>query len=760
MAEPGGLLRSEPGPSEGTTSLDGNHGHGLLVFDHNLSLQGANTPAENLFGISVQSSGPDLGKNILDLIPGIGHEETHSALRRVLRTGEPYHCDCFPPSVTSEPAFSLEAFRVADCLAVAAFRRAQPCPPEIPSPDSAAWHWALLDAIENAGQGIVVLQNTEIKEAAFVYANDASCGILGYSRDELLSISAWDFFDAESLMVMQDRYRKGQRQQRPTARYEAFVKTGKGEIVPLECSATTMHRGSEVATVILFRDVRRDKEMERALADSGEQYRAMVDTAGKSGIGIEIVQDIPDREAAIVFVNEAYCNMLGYTRGELLSMSEWDVVLPDELGSIQERYHRRRRGEEVPNFYRMTLVRKDGRALPIETSVSLMKRNGHLSCVSYFRDVSETVLCELALAQSEERHRALVDATGKAGIGIEIVQDRPGMEAAIVFVNDEYCQMLGYSREELLSMSEWDVLAPSETSVILDRYRRRQSGENVEGFYETVLVRKDGGLLPVASSVSTMTFNGLVASVSYFREITEQKRVEEELRQSYEQLRQLSAHLQRVTEEEGKRIAREVHDGVGQTLTALKMDLSWLSKRLPEDQPGLLQKTMSISRLADMAIQAVRRISAALRPRLLDELGLAAAIEWQLEELQDHANLKGEFVSNMKEMMLDQDRATAVFRICQEALWNAGRHAEASKVKVALRNNGTEIVLTVRDNGKGIAPEQISNPKSFGLTGMRERAAFLGGRVKIIGCNGKGTTVTATIPLEGQEMFNDQGSRR
>ena len=419
-------------------------------------------------------------------------------------------------------------------------------------------------------------------------------------------------------------------------------------------------------------------------------------------------------------------------------------------------------GAEQAGLYdRFCQVLKTGQGF-ITDHVSLRSRSGQATlsieaskvanCIAVVAwDSTVYLWTEKALADSEEWHRALVDAAGKAGLGIEIVQNTPELEAAIVFVNDEYCNMLGYSREELLRMSEWDLIAPAELSVIRDRYWRRQRGENVIGFYETTLVRKDGSLLPIATSVSTMIYKGQVSSVSYFRDITEQKRVNEQLGRSYEQLRQLSAHLQSVREEEGKRIAREVHDNVGQILTALKMDLSWLSRRLPEDQPALLEKAKSISKLTDTAIQAVRKVSAALRPRLLDELGLAAAIEWQLEELHELASIKTEFTSNMKDLMLDQDRAIAIFRICQESLWNVARHAGATKVRVILSNTGTEIVLKVRDDGIGITQEKITDPKSFGLTGMRERAAFWGGKVKISGTTGKGTVVTVTIPVDEKE---------
>jgi len=225
-------------------------------------------------------------------------------------------------------------------------------------------------------------------------------------------------------------------------------------------------------------------------------------------------------------------------------------------------------------------------------------------------------------------------------------------------------------------------------------------------------------------------------------------KAEEELKKSREELRNLSTYLQSVREEERTRIAREIHDELGQALTALKIDLSWLNNRLPEEQKPLFEKIESMSKLIDSTIQTVRRISSELRPGILDDLGIAAAIEWQAEEFQSRTGIKCEVTLEPEDIILDKDYSTTIFRICQEAMTNVARHANATRVEVSLKEKSGKLVLEVKDNGKGITEEQIADPKSFGLIGIRERTHFWEGEVIISGIPDKGTTVTVSIPFD------------
>ena len=230
-------------------------------------------------------------------------------------------------------------------------------------------------------------------------------------------------------------------------------------------------------------------------------------------------------------------------------------------------------------------------------------------------------------------------------------------------------------------------------------------------------------------------------------ERNERKRAEGRLRESHEQLRALSVYLQYVREEERTRIAREVHDELGQSLTSLKLDLSWLAGRQPPGQRPLHDKIKAMSRHIDATIQTVRRIATELRPGILDDLGLVAAIEWQANEFQSRTGIACDVASTLRDdALFDADLNTAFFRIFQETLTNIMRHANATRVVVRSSEVQGSVFLSVQDNGRGITAAEIHDTSSIGLVGMCERAALLGGEVAFQSKPGQGTTVTVKIP--------------
>jgi len=250
------------------------------------------------------------------------------------------------------------------------------------------------------------------------------------------------------------------------------------------------------------------------------------------------------------------------------------------------------------------------------------------------------------------------------------------------------------------------------------------------------------------SRVDQRTAELLTANKLMKKMLDEGKRAEEMLTKSRERLRNLSERLQSLLEEERTRISREIHDELGQALTALKMDLSMTRRSLDSGgHAGQSAKIHEIERAANRIIRTVRKIATELRPGILDELGVAAALEWATKDFQNRTGIRCNVAIQAGHKLSDPVRDTAIFRIVQEALTNVMRHAAASQVNVSLEKKDNTLIVAVRDNGIGIMEERIFAPKSLGLTGIRERVRMLGGETEISGKPGKGTLIRVTLPI-------------
>jgi signal transduction histidine kinase len=236
------------------------------------------------------------------------------------------------------------------------------------------------------------------------------------------------------------------------------------------------------------------------------------------------------------------------------------------------------------------------------------------------------------------------------------------------------------------------------------------------------------------------------------QEITERKRTEETQRATSEQLRALSASLRSAREEEGARIARELHDELGSALTGLKWELESMGKLCSEADNQLASSTLQekitgMKELIDATITTVKRLSSELHPSILDDLGLVAALEWQAQQFTVRTGITCQLDSFVDDTKVSREQATALFRIFQEALTNILRHAQATRINIKIEEKRGEFVLEVEDNGRGIAEDESSRSQSLGLVGMRERAQLVGGRLTISGVAGKGTVLTVRVPL-------------
>jgi PAS domain S-box-containing protein len=378
-----------------------------------------------------------------------------------------------------------------------------------------------------------------------------------------------------------------------------------------------------------------------------------------------------------------------------------------------------------------------------ERTVELRKVNKELRA-----EIMRRIQMEKDLMESQRFVQRIADATPNLLYLYDVVENRN------VYINPRVQEILGYSPEAIKKAGNFFFQAfghPEDLNIIEslgDRFGSANDGDIVESEYRVKNAAGQWRWFHGRSVVFKRTSDGILKLVlGIAQDITERKEAEEELKNSREQLRYLLAHLQSVREDERTRISREIHDELGQALTALKMDLSWLAKRLERDQKPLRDKAHLMSKLIDMNIQTVKRISAELRPGLLDDLGLTAALEWQLEEFQERTGIKCEISISPEDIALSREISTTIFRVFQETLTNIVRHAKAKRVRVSLKERKGEVILQVRDDGKGITKSQVSSPKSIGLMGIRERLGFLGGNVKFSGTKDKGTAVTVTIPV-------------
>jgi PAS domain S-box-containing protein len=239
-----------------------------------------------------------------------------------------------------------------------------------------------------------------------------------------------------------------------------------------------------------------------------------------------------------------------------------------------------------------------------------------------------------------------------------------------------------------------------------------------------------------------------ITILSLVHDVTERKKAEQNLSRSYEEVRQLTSHLQNIREEERSHIAREIHDELGQQLTVLKMDVLGLNKKLGHQDAVIQQKIRDITDLLDSTVRSVRRISSELRPSLLYNLGLDAAIEWHLKEFGKRSGLKTIFIEPAEEVKIPDPVKNGLFRIFQESLTNVGRHANATKIIVSLEQRDGQLTLTIEDDGQGFDQERIGAKQTLGILGMRERCEMMGGKYAIRSAPGDGTIVAVTVPYD------------
>ena len=519
----------------------------------------------------------------------------------------------------------------------------------------------------------------------------------------------------------------------------------------LKYSLEEQKKAEETRQVSVQRDITEHKRTEQKLRESEERFRKIFD---KAPLGIVIVSPSFGFEKA----NPAFCHMMGYSENELRSMTFADITYPDYLKQDMENVTKVGRSE-MP-FYQTEkrYINKSGKILWGNLIVSSIRdEHGALRCyLSMVIDITKRKEAQEALRRSEENFRRSFD---DSPMGVRIVTE----EGETIYINRAILDIYGYdSIEDLRTTPLKKRYTPESYAEFQIRREKRKRGDYNPSKYEISIVRKNGEVRHLQVIRKAILWNGEKQFQIIYQDITKRKRAEEALRASREQLRALAGRLQAVREEERTQIAREIHDELGGALTGLKIDFSLLTRAALKIEnetvrTSLLADMGSMIKSIDTTIHTVRRIAMELRPGVLDDLGLVAALEWQLKDFEKRTGIRCKFFPPVENISLDADLSTALFRIFQEALTNVVRHSGATEVRVLLRVDADSSTLEVEDNGKGIEKEKTVSKESLGILGMRERSQIFGGRFTVTGTPGRGTKVTVEIsPVEKGRMDQDQ----
>ncbi|MEI6948799.1 PAS domain S-box protein [Paraflavisolibacter sp. H34] len=488
---------------------------------------------------------------------------------------------------------------------------------------------------------------------------------------------------------------------------------------------------SEEGLTIYFRDITGQKQALLDLHASETKYRRIVEAAQE---GIWMVNE----EDMTTFVNSKMAAMLGYRPEEMIGRPVYDFVQPEERLQAKEALDRRRRG--LSEHHEFTLRSKQGG--PVWTLIStnpMIENYQYKGALAMVTDIGERKRTEQALREREEQYRQLFHSLPLPAW----VVDQESHQ--FLAVNEAAIRHYGYTRQEFLAMKAERLLpatgSGNAAGSLLVATGRLLDHRGIEQHR-----RKNGSTLEVEMVGHDTFYEKRPARLALANDITEKRGLERDMQQINEELHTLSNHLQNIREEERINIAREIHDELGQQLTGLKMEVHWLNKRLPPGDFTARNRITDILSLIDDTIKSVRRIASELRPSILDDLGLVAALEWLSQEVARRSEIIVNFCCDMPEPELAASVKTGLFRIYQEALTNALRHSRARTVSSTLQLVGNRLELEVSDDGIGLDPG-AREKKTFGLLGIQERTYALGGALEINSEPGKGTTLLISVPL-------------
>ncbi len=563
-------------------------------------------------------------------------------------------------------------------------------------------------------------------DGSHVEANEAWLQLFGYTQKDLPHVRTDQIYANHS--EREDFLRRIAE----TGVVKDVVQFRRSDGSVFDCQRTVVAQrnpdGTPVAFFNVLRDITEDRSREQALRASEEKYRTLFE---QSMDAISMIA--PDGSS--LEVNRAWLDLFGYSPEEVQRVTAYDIyVNPEERADFLRRIGTDGVVSDVVRFRK-----KDGTEFDCQrTAVAQRDSSGAIvGCQNVLRDITLERQREQAMRASEEKYRSLFEQSMDA---IALV----ARDGILLDANPAYWRLFGFDPGEVGRINvRGHYLHPEQR----EEFVRRMERDGVIIDEEVDMLHSEGRVMNcLRSSVARRNADGrVIAYQTVIRDVTARKKAEQQLRESEDELRRLTTRLEAIREEERTGIARELHDQVGQALTALKIDLSTTLEGQRQGQPSPPEKLAQMIELVDATTDDVRRISSELRPGILDDFGLIAAMEWQLDQFQQRTDIQCDLKPSGDEVP-DSAIATALYRVFQELLTNVARHANAQHVNVLFEHDSGDYILTVADDGRGITDEQMHSPSSLGLIGARERLRPLGGHIELSGTPGKGTTVRVTVP--------------
>ncbi len=491
------------------------------------------------------------------------------------------------------------------------------------------------------------------------------------------------------------------------------------------------------------RDMTKQKQIEKALRESEEKFRLLFERSADAMALID--------EGVFVDCNNEALQMLGFSSKEqLLSLRPSDISpgkQPDGMLSVEkEKIFFNETFEKGSLRFEWVHRRKNGEEFPAEVSLtSIMFHNRKIFQASW-RDITERKRSELLMKESEERYRIAIEHSND---GVAIVR-----RDKLIFVNSKYAEMFGYDNvNELTGRSISITTHREDRKRVLKISKDRFAGKHAPDKYEFRGIRKDGGVVYIENSATTIIFKGDRASLTFLRDVTERKQAEEKLRRSHAQLKVLSRKLSETEEMEKQGLARELHDKLGQNLTAIAINLSIIQSKVPgKTMPRVSPYIEDAMSLIELTSESVRDLMAELRAPVLDDYGLLAALQWYGEQCTARTGIIVHAHGKALKPRPKKHVESTLFRIAQEAITNAIKHAGSDEIDIELKEINSVITLTIEDKGTGFeyarwsGSKRKKTPGNWGLITMAERSEGINGHFRIESKKGRGTKVIVEVP--------------